>query len=535
MTLKEAHELQRRELISLRAKVARLEKQTTGLFPVEEKETLERHIRHLEQVIKTENRRHESARAHWKLMESIKFDLELKNLDLKEQLEAALAENALLRQRAEKAEAEVTMLNGTNAKLQKKLNTNFENSSLPSSALPFRKKIPNSRKPSGRNPGAQKGHKPHTASKLTPTKEPVIIPAPSEFIDNPDFYPTGKKISKQLIDISILVTVTDYITDEYRNRKTGARCHAPFPAGIVNDVNYGSSVKALAFLLNNYYNVSIAKTKQCISDITKGVLNISTGTISNLSSDFSAATESERTKIFSLLTHADSLFSDATVSNINGKRKTVIVCTDKEQVLYQHLEHKGHDGLSQTPVKDFEGTIIHDHDKSYYSYGSSHQECLAHVLRYLVGAMESEPNLKWHKQMHELLQKMIHTAKRNKSGLPKEKIKILTDKYISILDTASKEYEANPPDLNFKDGYNLYKRLRDYQDDHLFFLSHPEIDYTNNISERQLRKFMRKQKQAVVLRSDTGGQHICDALTIIETAKMQNRNVYDAVEAAFIK
>ena len=31
MTLKEAHEIQRRELISLRAKVARLEKQSSGL------------------------------------------------------------------------------------------------------------------------------------------------------------------------------------------------------------------------------------------------------------------------------------------------------------------------------------------------------------------------------------------------------------------------------------------------------------------------------------------------------------------------
>ena len=535
MTLQQAHELQRRELMSLRAKVARLEKQTTGLFPVEEKEALERRVHHLEQVNKTEKRRHEEARAHWKLMESIKYNLELENLELKEQLAAALSENELLRQRAEKAEAEVSMLNGTNSKLEKKLNTNFENSSLPSSALPFHKKIPNNRKPSGNKPGAQKGHKAHTASKLPATKEPVIIPVPDAFTSDPNLYPTGKKITKQLIDISISVNVTDYITDEYRNRKTGARCHAPFPASIVNDVNYGSSVKALAFLLNNYYNVSIAKTKQCISDITKGVVNISTGMICNLSSEFSTATASERAKIFSLLTHANALYSDATVSNINGKRKNVIVCTDKEQVLYQHLEHKGHDGLSKTPVKDFEGTIIHDHDKSYYSYGSSHQECLAHVLRYLVGATESEPHLKWHKQMHELLQKMIHTAKKNKSGVPKEKVKILTDKYVSILDTASEEYEKHPPTKDFMDGYNLYKRLRDYQDNHLYFLSHPEIDYTNNISERQLRKFKRKQKQAVVLRSDTGGQHICDALTIIETAKMQHRNIYDAVEAAFAK
>ena len=47
------------------------------------------------------------------------------------------------------------------------------------------------------------------------------------------------------------------------------------------------------------------------------------------------------------------------------------------------------------------GTIVHDHDRSYYSYGSYKisPECLAHVLRYLVGAIENEPHLTWHKQM----------------------------------------------------------------------------------------------------------------------------------------
>ena len=85
------------------------------------------------------------------------------------------------------------------------------------------------------------------------------------------------------------------------------------------------------------------------------------------------------------------------------------------------------------------------------------------------------------------------------------------------------------------DRFNLQKRLRGYQNHPLYFLKHPDVDYTNNISERELRKFKRKQKQAVVLRSNSGGQHICDALTIIETAKMQNKNIYDVVEAAFIK
>ena len=85
------------------------------------------------------------------------------------------------------------------------------------------------------------------------------------------------------------------------------------------------------------------------------------------------------------------------------------------------------------------------------------------------------------------------------------------------------------------DGFNLQKRLREYQEHHLYFLKHSNVDYTNNISERELRKFKRNQKQAVVLRSDSGGQHICDAPTLNDTARMQKQNIYNVVEAAFIK
>ena len=184
MTLKEAHEIQRRELMSLRAENARLKKQSSGIFPNEEKETLERHIRHLEQVIKTNNAHHQAAHARWQLSEQIRFEFELENLDLKEQVTALQEEVNVLLARAENAENEVRMLNGTNKKLEKKLNTNYENSSLPSSAFPFRKKVPNSRKPSGKKPGGQPGHRPHTASRLSPTREPIHLPVPDKFLNN---------------------------------------------------------------------------------------------------------------------------------------------------------------------------------------------------------------------------------------------------------------------------------------------------------------------------------------------------------------
>ena len=131
MTLQEAHEIQRRELMSLRAENTRLKKQTSSLFPVEEKESLERHIRYLEQIIKTKDKRYDSARSYWTCTKNICSDLELEIISLKEELSTLQSENTSLRSRTETAENEVRMLNGTNKKLEKKLNTNFENSSLP--------------------------------------------------------------------------------------------------------------------------------------------------------------------------------------------------------------------------------------------------------------------------------------------------------------------------------------------------------------------------------------------------------------------
>lgn len=86
MTLEEAHKLQRKELLSLRAENARLKKQAAGVLTIEEKEKLERHIRHLEQIIKTNSSQYELARKSWKLTIDHCHDLEIEVIDLIERL-----------------------------------------------------------------------------------------------------------------------------------------------------------------------------------------------------------------------------------------------------------------------------------------------------------------------------------------------------------------------------------------------------------------------------------------------------------------
>ena len=123
-----------------------------------------------------------------------------------------------------------------------------------------------------------------------------------------------------MIDIAVSVHVTEFSTPEYRNRITGSRGHAPFPPGVINDANYGENIRALAFLLKDYCNVSIDKTQELIEGITNGKIILSKGTIASLTETFSLSTEAERQHIFNRLLQYPVMYSDATNGRVNGKR-----------------------------------------------------------------------------------------------------------------------------------------------------------------------------------------------------------------------
>ena len=92
----------------------------------------------------------------------------------------------------------------------------------------------------------------------------------------------------------MLLDVTEYHADVYYSSQTGERVHAPFPAGVIDDVNYDGSIRAFLFLLNNDCCTSIDKSRQFLSGLTGGKLNISKGMVSRLSREFALKTEAER-------------------------------------------------------------------------------------------------------------------------------------------------------------------------------------------------------------------------------------------------
>jgi len=513
---------------------------------------LEKKIRKLEDELSQARRETVSVREQWfEIFEDLQKEcarqlsalrkelerMEKRAVKAEKQRDDALDRVTQQRHKIYALETELEEEKGRNLKLRSQLNRDYENSSIPSSKTLHHKKISNSREKSGRRPGAQPGHPGHGRKKQVPTTEPVLLPPPPEVLEDPAFKKTSKTIVKQLVNIRTILEVTEYHADVYYNSETGERIHAEFPAGVVDDVNYGGSIKAFLFLLNNDCCTSIDKSRKFLSDLTDGRLNISKGMVNRLSREFAAKTHQERKEISAGLLLSPVLHTDCTNAKENGKNASVFVCAAPDgKAMYFARRKKGHEGVKGTPVEDYQGILVHDHEKTFYHYGTGHQECLAHVLRYLKASMENEGERSWNREMRTLMQEMIHY----RNGLAveavpdPEKVKGFEERYREILRKAKEEYDYLPASEYYKDGYNLYLRLEEYMSNHLLFLHDPRVPATNNESERLLRGYKRKQQQAVSFRSFESIENLCECMSVlIQIRQKEESNLYHRVSQIF--
>ena len=514
----------------------------------------ERELRGLKSELADANARNVTMRDNWwqvyaDMEKSHADELEKKERALKKMEERALSaerrlddyKDRLLEKTREtyQIQTELEDEKDKNLKLKAQINRNYENSSKPSSMSPNRKKIVNNREKSEKRPGAQPGHIWHPRKNYIPTNT-FDIPAPKKYSENHDYIPTGKIITKQLVNLQVNLVIDEYSTPEYRNIRTWERVHAEFPDGLELDVTYGGTIKALAFLLNNYCNVSIDKVSDFLFELTHGELKISTGMINGLTEEFSLKTESEQKKAFADILLSPVMNVDFTTANVNGEKAAVMVCATPDNVLYFARYHKGHEGIKGTPVESFQNTMVHDHDITFYCYGDKHQECNDHALRYLKGSIENEATLIWNRQMQELIREMIHFRKhldpndnRDPDKIDPDMVNSFESRYDDILRLANTEYEYEPPKKYYRDGYNLYLRMEKYKAAHLLFLHDLKVPYSNSVCERLLRIYRRKQHQVMAFRSFESLNGWCCVHGVIATLRARGKPLFDSIATIF--
>ena len=463
--------------------------------------------------------------------------MEIRALNAEKQRDDALDKAAVFRHQFYEAASRLEEEQGKNLKLRAQINRDYENSSIPSSKAVRRKKITNNREKTGRRPGGQPGHKGHCRKRQEPTQPVILLPPPEEVLEDCAFKKTARTIVKQMVSIRMVLNVTEYQADVYYNSHTGERAHAAFPDGVIDDVNYDGSIRAFLFLLNNDCCTSIDKSRAFLSDLTGGKLNISKGMISRLNREFALKTEPERRSAYADMLLSPVMHTDCTNARENGKSCQVYVCaTPDGKALHFAREKKGHEGVKGTVTEDYQGILVHDHDITFYNYGADHQECLAHVLRYLKDSMDNEPDRTWNKEMRSLVQEMIHFRNECQPFQEPDPVKVseFEKRYREILEIARAEYGNVPANNYYRDGYNLFLRMEKYMQNHLLFLHDSRIPATNNEAERLLRNYKRKQAQAVTFRSFESIDYLCQCMSMLVLVRLEEpANIFDRVSRIF--
>ena len=437
---------------------------------------------------------------------------------------------------SEKYKKEIVDLTNKVKKQEIRLNMDSSNSSKPSSTNPpEKKKIQNSRQKTGRKPGGQPGHKGHGRNiplADNVINEKIILEPDKKTIEEGITF-TGREKSRTVSDIEVIVRNRTYISREYIGAD-GKTHWVPFPENISqNEFSYGPDLKAFLYFLLNRCNVSNENARKFVTELTGGTLKPSAGFVQNLMKEFSLKSQKEADEISIELLSSAYMHADFTNVYLDGKNKQVLVCSNGKSVLYLYRNNKGHKGIAGSPVETYTGILIHDHDVTFYSYGSKHQECIIHELRYLAEIMLYEKGLTWAGKMKEFYRRLLALTDEQIAALTQEEIQKYTDEFLSILHIADKEYEENPPKEYFVKGINLCKKMRKYVESELRFLSTPGLPPENNCAERMGRKVKRKMHAMTTFRSEESAKQTCQGLSVIHTASSKGENIFDKLVEIF--
>jgi len=150
------------------------------------------------------------------------------------------------------------------------------------------------------------------------------------------------------------------------------------------------------------------------------------------------------------------------------------------------------------------------------------QVCLAHQLRDLQRLLDHQPRLQWALALQALFREAIHLGKRRTELSPQgytRRVTELEHRRDAVLHRRVRGILAR----------RLQKRYRRHRA-HLFVLLHcPDVPPDNNACERALRPSVIHRKVTNGFRSEWGAHAYAALATVIATAKLQNRNVFDTL------
>jgi len=441
----------------------------------------------------------------------------------------------------------VAELDAEVAELKRRLAQNSRNSSRPSSSDGLAKppSLRSLRRPSGREPGGQPGHRgEHLAQ----------VEVPDEIIERVPSVCTG--CHGDLHDAVEVTSVCRQVFDlpeirlrvcEHRARRLRCRCghemSGEFPAAVCASTQYGPRLRALGMYLVSYQHLPYARAAALLSDWLDAP--VSTGTLAAFVARGAEDLQPFLDEVHAQIAAAPVAHFDETGARAEGKLRWLFSASTERATFYSLHDKRGFDGLDHAGVlPNFSGVAVHDGFKPYRNYDLQHALCNVHHLRELLGIIEQapdDPQQAWAARMDRLLRE-LHTTVRDARAAGRDRLDPSElagdrDSYQQIITLG---YQTNPARIipTGKRGvirqtpaHNLLVRLDTYREDVLRFAHDFRVPFDNNLAERDIRMIKLQQKISGCWRTITGAEHFLAIRSYLNTAGKHHRPIAHALTA----
>lgn len=421
-----------------------------------------------------------------------------------------------------------------NARLKSIINNDSSNTSLPPSTDQKGGKPANAyngREKTKRKCGGQKGHKGTTLSRAE-VEEKIRNGRCRHEIRHIGDASSRKYITKYVVDLSIAPVITEIRI--YADEKGKYR----IPEEYRSDVTYGANVKALVVSLYSEGVMSNDRIAAFLNAAGNDELGLSAGSVYGFCKKFASLSGTSILHLEDELLNQKVVATDATTVTVKGRQNYVRNFSTESTVIYHAMQKKTIPALRRLEfLRKYTGILVHDHETALYHFGTDHDECNVHLIRYLRKNTE-ETGHEWSAGMISLLCEMNQARKKRmgqgKTSFPVGEISRYEQQYHSLITEGFKENKNTGHKYAKADEIRLLNRMKKYSHNHLLFLHDFHVLFDDNISERDLRKVKNRQKMSGGFRKDSGHEMYCSILTIIETIKRRKMGLLENIRKLFM-
>lgn len=432
-------------------------------------------------------------------------------------------------------EERIRRLEARFTELEARLAQNSRNSSRPPSSDGLRKPPPRSlRGSSGRKPGGQPGHPGNTlqaVAKPDQVKVHALTRCPCGQCGGVSLLgqPVLDHERRQVFDLPALqLSVTEHQAEIKRCPLSGRKVSAAFPAGVVAPVQYGPNFRGLTLYLFHQQLLPFDRLRQTCLDLFGQPLSL--GTLTQTSRSAHDALAPVESAVIHGIIQAAVVHVDESGLRVAGSLHWLHVACTPELTHYGVHANRGAEAMDALGVlPQCRQWLVHDHWKPYFKYKALHALCNQHLLRELKFLAE-ELHEAWARELSTFLIEWKNDP-RALLGLDQVQFDQAHARYRAIVRRGRRDHprrRAGQGRSAQDKATNLLDRLEDYDLSVLAFLIDPEVPFTNNQGEQDIRMIKVKQKISGCFRTLAGAQVFARIRGYLSTCRKQGHNLWEA-------